>query len=147
MSKLTSNFSNVLVAKHSLCVGTGLSQPSMDFRLGNLLLGQTAEFGQKRPFHNLSSLLMKKFRFVSSMIASMLMIDSAMAEPLVSYFPRQNLGQFLADNFDLATIRSSINPRRRSDGLRAFKSLHMKPSKATENALVFDSPVDWFSFN
>lgn len=87
---------------------------------------------------------MKKFRFVSSTIASMLMIGSAMAEPLVSYFPRQNLGQFLADNFDLATIRSSINPRRRSDGLRTFKSLHMKPSKATENALVFDSPGDWF---
>jgi hypothetical protein len=87
---------------------------------------------------------MKSFRFVSGLIACVSMIGSAMAGPVVSYFPRQNLGQFLADNFDLATIRSSLNPRRRTDGFRTFKSLGMKPSKATETTLVFDSPGDWF---
>lgn len=87
--------------------------------------------------------VIKRFRFVSSTLACVVMMSSAQAEPLVSYFPKRDLGLFLADKFDLATIRSSINPRRRSDGLRTFKDLGMRPSKVTEKALVFDSPGDW----
>ena len=71
------------------------------------------------------------------------MMSSAQAEPLRSYFPKRALEQFLANNFDLATIRSSINARLRANGQRTFKDLGMKASKATENALVFDSPGDW----
>ncbi|MES2127826.1 MAG: hypothetical protein V4463_11190 [Pseudomonadota bacterium] len=47
-----------------------------------------------------------------------------------------------AGKFDLASIRSSIGPRRTA-AQRTFADLGMKPSKATEDALVFDSPGDW----
>lgn len=85
---------------------------------------------------------MKKFHSMLRMLACLMMIP-AQAEPLVSYFPKQNLGLFLADTFDLATIRSSINPRLRSPGLRTFKDLGMKPSRASNDVLVFDTPDDW----
>lgn len=86
---------------------------------------------------------MKIFHFMLSTIACLMMISPAQADPPVTYFPKHKLGLFLADNFDLATIRSSINARLRSPGLRTFKDLGMKPSKVTEDALVFESPGDW----
>jgi len=67
---------------------------------------------------------------------------SAEAVPLVSYFPKKNLGIFLAKNFDLASIRSSLGPQR-SPKLRTFAAFGMKPSQATESTLVFKNPNDW----
>ena len=71
-----------------------------------------------------------------------LMTGPAQAAP-VSYFPATNLGQFLAEQFDLATIRSSFGPRR-SPGLRTFRDFGMKPSKADDGTLVFDVPGEWY---
>jgi len=64
------------------------------------------------------------------------------AVPLVSYFPKKNVGLFLANTFDLNSIRSSLGPRR-SPTLRTFAALGMKPSQATENTLVFETPKEW----
>lgn len=86
---------------------------------------------------------MKNFRFVFSVLAGLLLIGYAQAAPLVSFLPHKNLGQFLAEKFDLASIRSSFGPRR-SPGLRTFADFGMKPSKATDDYLVFDTPGEWF---
>ena len=85
---------------------------------------------------------MMRCRFVSSTLACLLMMSAAQADPVVSYFPKKNLGQFLADKFDLASIRSSFGPRRLA-ALRTFSDFGMKPSKANENVLVFERPGDW----
>ena len=83
------------------------------------------------------------FRFVSIGLACLVLTSSVQAAPLVSYFPKKDLGQFLADQFDLASIRSSFGPRR-SPAQRTFSDFGMKPSKATDDILVFDTPGAWF---
>jgi hypothetical protein len=85
---------------------------------------------------------MKNLRFVSSALACLVLMGTVQASPLVSHFPKKDLGQFLADKFDLASIRSSFGPRR-SPALRTFADFGLKPSKATEDVVVFDSPGDW----
>lgn len=82
-------------------------------------------------------------RFVSSILAGLALAGTVQASPLVSFFPRENLGQFLAEKFDLATIRSSFGPRR-TPGLRTFADFGMRPSKATDDTLVFDTAGDWY---
>ena len=71
-----------------------------------------------------------------------MMMNAVQAAPVASHFPKKNLGQFLADKFDLASVRSSLGPRR-LPGLRTFSDFGMKPRKATDNVLVFESPGDW----
>lgn len=61
---------------------------------------------------------------------------------VVSYFPQKALGLFLAANYDLASIRSSFGPRR-TPVLRTFADFGMKPSTATENALILDESGGW----
>lgn len=69
-------------------------------------------------------------------------VNTAPAAPLVSYFPKKDLGRFLANKFDLASIRSSFGPRR-TPAQRTFADLGMRPSKATDDVVVFESPGDW----
>jgi len=83
-----------------------------------------------------------KIRFASCTLALLIMANVVEAAPLVSYFPKKDLGLFLADKFDLASIRSSFGPRR-SPAMRTFTDFGMKPSKATEDALVFETPGEW----
>jgi hypothetical protein len=85
---------------------------------------------------------MKNFRFVPVALACLVLASAVQAAPLVSYFPAKNLGQFLTERFDLASIRSSFGPRR-DHGQRTFADFHMKPSKTSEVALVFDTPGEW----
>jgi hypothetical protein len=85
---------------------------------------------------------MKYCRFVSGVLACLVLMSTVQAAPFVSYFPKKDLGQFLADRFDLASIRSSLGPRR-TPAKRTFADFGMKPSKANEDALIFDSPGDW----
>jgi hypothetical protein len=85
---------------------------------------------------------MKKFHFVSSGLACLLMMSTVQAAPLVSYFPTKDVGRFLAEKFDLASIRSSFGGRR-SPAKRTFADFGMTPSKATEDVVEFDSPGDW----
>jgi len=83
-----------------------------------------------------------KIRLASCTLALLIMAHVVEAAPLVSYFPKKDLGLFLADRFDLASIRSSFGPRR-SPAMRTFTDFGMKPSKATEDALVFETPGEW----
>lgn len=83
-----------------------------------------------------------KIRFVSCALALLVLTNVVEAAALVSHFPKQDLGLFLANKFDLASIRSSFGPRR-SPALRTFADFGMKPSKATANALVFETPGEW----
>lgn len=83
-----------------------------------------------------------KVRFASCALALLVLANVVEAAALVSYFPKKDLGLFLATTFDLASIRSSLGPRR-SPTLRTFADFGMKPSKATEHALVFETPGKW----
>jgi hypothetical protein len=83
-----------------------------------------------------------KCHLASSALACLLIVNVAQATPVASYFPEKNLGQFLADKFDLASIRSSFGPRR-LPVLRTFSDFGMRPSKATDDVLAFESPGDW----
>lgn len=85
---------------------------------------------------------MKHLRFVQIAVAGLLLASAVQAAPLVSHFPTNGLGQFLSDKFDLASIRSSFGPRRTA-GMRTFADFGMKPSKATDEALVFSTPGEW----
>lgn len=85
---------------------------------------------------------MKIISFVFVGLAGCLLMSATRAGPVVSYFPKSGLGLFLVEKFDLATIRSSFGPRRAA-AQRTFSDFGMKPSSATEDALVFDSPGDW----
>ena len=102
-----------------------------------------AAIGQQRTFSyfRIWKRLMK-IRCASCALAFLLLTNIVEAAPLVSYFPAKDLGLFLADKFDLASIRSSFGPRR-SPALRTFADFGMKPSKVTENALVFETPDRW----
>ena len=64
------------------------------------------------------------------------------AAPPVSHFPQRELGQFLADSFDLATIRSSFGPRR-TPTMRTFSDFGLSPSKAGDDVVEFDTET-WF---
>jgi hypothetical protein len=83
-----------------------------------------------------------KYHTVSTALAFLMIMNTVQAAPVVSYFPRSNLGQFLADKFDLASIRSSFGPRR-VPALRTFSDFGMKASKATDDVVVFEIPGDW----
>ncbi len=86
---------------------------------------------------------MATFQSTACTLAALILAGAAHGAPPVSYFPAHDLGQFLANTFDLASIRSSFGPRR-SPALRTFTDFGMKPSKATDDILVFDMPGDWF---
>lgn len=66
------------------------------------------------------------------------------AAPVVSHFPQQGLGPFLASHFDLASIRSSFGPRRDRRGQRTLAHFDLTPTTATDNDLIYDVPGDWY---
>ncbi|RSZ60257.1 hypothetical protein HF313_20900 [Massilia atriviolacea] len=59
------------------------------------------------------------------------------ARPVTSFFPQLDLGRFLADNFDLASVRSSLAPRRTPD-LRTFADFGMLPTNSGDDGVTFD---------
>jgi len=83
-----------------------------------------------------------RFCFLPWVFFSLAFAGTVRAAPSVSYFPKKELGLFLASHFDLASIRSSFGPRRTA-ALRTFADFGMKPSIATEDALVFNRPGEW----
>lgn len=106
-------------------------------------LAKTAAFGQERTFSYLKfRKLFMQIRGASCALAFLLLTNVVEAAPLVSYFPTKDLGLFLANKFDLASIRSSFGPRR-SPALRTFADFDMKPSKATEDSLAFETQGEW----
>ncbi|MBV7534231.1 hypothetical protein KW842_00490 [Duganella sp. sic0402] len=86
--------------------------------------------------------MIKLTRIVNGLFFSFLLIGPSQAASGVSYFPDRDLGRFLSEKFDLATIRSSLGPRR-TPAKRTFLDFGMKPSQVTEDSAVFLTPGDW----
>lgn len=82
---------------------------------------------------------MPNLRFVLASLFC-LMVSSTVhaAPPTTTYFPANGIGQFLVEQFDLASIRSSFGPRR-SPALRTFADFQLIPTKATDSVLEFES--------
>ena len=85
---------------------------------------------------------MRTIPLFASGLCCLALAGAVRADPLVSYFPTNDVGTFLAKNFDLASIRSSFGPRRTATQ-RTFADLQMKPSAATNDLLEFRSDT-WF---
>lgn len=83
----------------------------------------------------------KSFILACIIAGAALPVLSHAAAP-ISHFPKAGTGQFLADRFDLASIRSSFGPRR-TPALRTFSSFGMKPSKVGDDVVEFEDS-DWF---
>lgn len=81
-------------------------------------------------------------RAVTGFFAVIAMSCPVQAMRTESYFPSKNLGDLLAEKFDLATIRSSLGPRR-TPGQRTFSQLGITPTQLTDDAVVFSYPGDW----
>ena len=60
----------------------------------------------------------------------------------VSFFPQRDLGKFLAENFDLASLRSSFGPRRTADK-RTFADFGLVATRSGDDILEFDDER-WF---
>lgn len=56
---------------------------------------------------------------------------------VTSFFPQLDLGRFLADNFDLASVRSSLAARRTPE-LRTFADFGMLPTNTGDDVVTFD---------
>ena len=85
---------------------------------------------------------MNKIGIALHLLCCLALAAPAQAAPMVSHFPQQGLGQFLAEQFDLASIRSSFGPRRTPDQ-RTFADFQLKPTRVTESLVEFARP-DWF---
>lgn len=75
---------------------------------------------------------------------AVLAVGPASAADLKTYFPAAGLGQFLAANFDLATVRSSLNPRRNADQ-RTLLSMGVTPTKVGADMAEFDGETWYYS--
>lgn len=85
---------------------------------------------------------MNTYRQLTSALGALMLATTAQAAPLTTYFPTTGLGSFLADKFDLASIRSSVGPRR-SPATRSFADLGFKPDKASDDSVSFERD-NWF---
>ena len=85
---------------------------------------------------------MNTYRHLASALGALMLATTAQAAPLTTYFPATGLGSFLAEKFDLASIRSSFGPRR-TPATRTFADLGLKPSKATDDSVTFERE-NWF---
>jgi len=63
------------------------------------------------------------------------------ADALESHFPEQDVARFLFDHFDIATMRSSLNPARRTEQ-RTFASVLPAPTTLTSDTFEVREP-DW----
>lgn len=79
---------------------------------------------------------------LASALGALMLATAAQAAAPTTYFPATGLGSFLADKFDLASIRSSVGPRR-TPATRSFADLGFKPSKASDDTVIFERD-NWF---
>ena len=93
---------------------------------------------------------MHHFRLLAGSLCCLVLAPAAQAAPLATqlttplttHFPATGLGNFLAEKFDLASIRSSLGPRR-TPATRTFADVGLKPSKATDDSVRFERE-NWF---
>ncbi len=87
----------------------------------------------------MNPLCSKIFPFLTALV---LVPGAVHAAPPTSFFPQRELGKFLAENFDLASVRSSFGPRRTPD-LRTFADFGLSPTRSGDDVLEFDGER-WF---
>lgn len=85
---------------------------------------------------------MNRVTVLAGLFFSILVLCPVQAATVESYFPTKDLGRLLAEKFDLATVRSSLGPRR-TPAKRTFTDFEMKPSQLAEDSAVFLIPGDW----
>ena len=85
---------------------------------------------------------MKTCPYLLSAVGALMLSVAAQATPVISHFPATGLGNFLAEKFDLASIRSSFGPRR-TPATRTFADLGIAPSKASDDSVSFERE-HWF---
>ena len=83
---------------------------------------------------------MHLFRLFLAALGCCALAGAAQAAP-TSYLPDDGIERFLLTHFDLATIRSSLGPRR-TTGTRTFADLKMVPTRTSGGILAFDE-ADW----
>jgi len=64
---------------------------------------------------------------------------AAPSDELTSFIPKKNLAQFIADNFDIRSIRSSIRPDRLTPNNPTFASLGLHPRVIGNDTIRFES--------
>ncbi|MDB5749092.1 MAG: hypothetical protein JWP72_3940 [Massilia sp.] len=87
---------------------------------------------------------MKHYRILAGNLCCLMLATAAQAAPPTTYFPATGLGSFLAEKFDLASIRSSFGPRR-TPAMRTFADFGMKPSKATDDTVSFEGKTGFMN--
>ena len=80
--------------------------------------------------------------FRCNLLIAALAAGAATAADVKSYFPERELGRFLVSNLDVASIRSSLGPRRTPEK-RTFASLGELATRVGEDLVEFDR-ADWF---
>lgn len=85
---------------------------------------------------------MKTYCILARSLYCLMLATAAQAAPLTTYFPTTGLGSFLAEKFDLASIRSSLGPRC-TPTTRSFADLGFKPGKASDDSVTFERG-NWF---
>lgn len=84
----------------------------------------------------------RRLNCILLVLASVAAMPAANAQPVESFFPDRGIGHFLAEQFDLASIRSSFG-QRRTPAKRTFAAFGMEPTKATDDILEFEDPT-WY---
>ena len=83
------------------------------------------------------------FVFALTLLAVSVAIGQACAADLISYLPAEGLSRFVAAELDLATVQSSLNPRRGVHQIR-FADLGPAVTEASEDRVVLDGPYEIF---
>lgn len=86
----------------------------------------------------------RNMKKIIAIIALVALPAVAAATPFISHLPAHGLGDLLARQFDLASIRSSLGPSR-SPGKNTFASLGIWPSLTQDTKVVFDDPSWYFA--
>lgn len=84
---------------------------------------------------------MNKTGVAVQILCCLALAGPAQAASVVSHFPERGVGQFLAEQFDLASIRSSFGPRRTLER-RTFASHGLAPTRVNDRLVEF-APGDW----
>lgn len=87
-------------------------------------------------------MLFRELAFATALLAVSTSPQQARAQGnLVSHLPAVDLGRFIAAELDLATVQSSLNPRRGAHQVR-FADLGLTVIEASEERVVLEGPYE-----
>lgn len=89
-------------------------------------------------------LVRKVCNVLATLLALMPVRVVCAADHLVTYLPRTGLAKFIVAEWDIRTIRSSINPRR-STNQAHFSDVGVVVSKAADDRVELEGPVGYWA--